>query len=151
MERVVIAAALVVAAAFVAWVLRHRRPDAPTQERVAVPAQVDRRDFARPDAPWLLALFTSETCESCVRAVARTRLLEGNDVAYEELPWQARRELHDRYHIDSVPLLIVADRHGVVHASLVGAPSFSDVSAALVAARLPGEVNGPTPGQLRYD
>lgn len=150
-ERVVIAAGLVAVTAVVAAWLSRRRPDPPTQDRVAVPAQVDRADFAGPGAPWLLALFTSETCASCGRAVARARLLQGSDVAYDEVPWQTRRRLHERYGIDTVPLLLVVDRAGVVLASIVGAPVFSDLAAALAAARVPGGFRGPTPGALRYD
>src|SRR4051794_29264313 len=45
----VVGAAAVVTAAY----LRHRtRVDPPIQVPYAVPSQLDRRDFARPDAPW---------------------------------------------------------------------------------------------------
>ena len=59
-ERVLIAAAIVVVVVAVALIVRHRRrPDAPTQGRGTVPAQLDRDDFARPEVAWLVAVFTS--------------------------------------------------------------------------------------------
>ena len=56
-----LAAVVVVVSVVVAVVLERRRPEAPTQSSWAVPAQVDRADFTRPDAPWLVAVFTSAT------------------------------------------------------------------------------------------
>src|SRR5204862_1615740 len=63
--RVVIAVALFVVLAGVALVMeRRRRPDAPSQGRAVVPAQLDRPDFPRPDAPWLVVLLPSSASES---------------------------------------------------------------------------------------
>ncbi len=75
MTRFVLVGAVVVLAVIVAVVLDRRKPEAPTQARWAVPAQLDRADFARPDAPWLVAVFTSATCDSCAKAVERANVL----------------------------------------------------------------------------
>jgi hypothetical protein len=135
MERVVIAAALVVVAAVVAVVLNRRRPQAPTQGRAPVPAQLDRSDFPHADKPWLLVVWTSKTCESCAAATAKAMLLESPSVGYIEVPWQERRDLHDRYGIEDVPLLVFADADGVVQASFVGTPEFAELSGAVAGAR----------------
>jgi len=148
MERVVIAAALMLVAAGIAAVLSRRRPNPPTQGRVSVPRQLDRADFTRPDAPWLVAVFTSETCDSCGRATEKARLLESGDVAYDELPWQRRKDLHQRYGVEDVPLIVVADAEGVVQRSFVGAPTFADLSAAVAEAREPGCTPDPNVGLL---
>jgi hypothetical protein len=134
-DRVLIAAALVVVAAAVAFVLNRRRPQAPTQGRVPVPAQLDRADFPDADKPWLLVVWTSTTCESCARATAKASVLRSDTVGYVEVPWQGRRDLHDRYGIEDVPLLVLADDEGVVRASFVGAPEFGDLVTAVAAAR----------------
>jgi hypothetical protein len=134
-ERVVIAAGLVVIAAAIAAVLNRRRPQPPTQERVAVPAQLDREDFPESDKPWLLVVWTSQTCESCARATAKAKLLEGPAVGYVEVPWQERRDLHERYGVEDVPLLVLADQEGVVQVSFVGTPEFADLAGAVAAAR----------------
>ena len=103
MERVVIAALIVVVAIAVALVLRRRRPDPPTQPAANVPVQVDRHDFARPDAPWLVAVFTSTTCHTCADVAAKAAVLASDDVAVAEVAYGADRALHRRYRIDSVP------------------------------------------------
>ena len=135
MERVVIAAAVIVITSAVALVLGRRRADAPTQDRVAVPRQIDRADFAQPEAPWLVALFTSETCASCADVMAKASVLASPEVAYDVIPWQTRKDVHQRYRIDTVPLIVMADQLGVVRRSFVGTPAFTDLEAALAEAR----------------
>jgi hypothetical protein len=130
-ERVLIAAALVAIAAAVAFVLNRRRPHAPTQGNIPVPAQLDRTDFPDADKPWLLVVWTSRTCESCAKATAKARALQSDTVAFVEVPWQDRRDLHDRYGIEDVPLLVLADDEGVVRASFVGAPEFGALVTAV--------------------
>lgn len=137
MERFLLAAAVVVVAAVVAILLERRRPDAPMQGATSWPAptQLDRADFARPDTPWLVAVFTSGTCESCAQALARAGVLASEAVAVEEAEYTARADLHKRYRIEAVPTIVVADTEGVVHASFVGPPSAADLWAAVAGAR----------------
>jgi len=134
-ERVVIAAALIAVAAGAAFVLNRRRPQPPTQGRAPVPAQLDRADFPDAAKPWLLVVWTSRTCASCEGAAERARLLESAAVGYVEVPWQDRRDLHDRYGIEDVPLLVLADHEGVVRASFVGTPEFAALAGAVAEAR----------------
>jgi hypothetical protein len=134
-ERLLIAGALLVVCLAVAYVLNRRRPQAPTQGKVEVPTQLDRADFADSGRPWLIVVWTSRTCASCERVVAQARLLESPQVAYTEVPWQDRRDLHDRYHVQDVPLLVLADGEGVVRLSFVGASNFAELAAAVAEAR----------------
>ena len=147
MERVLIAAAVVAAAGVVAFFLNRRRPQPPTQEKVPIPAQLDRDDFPSPAAPWLLVVWTSETCESCARVTAKARLLESDAVAYAEIPWQQRRDLHERYGVEDVPLVVLADHEGVVQVAFVGAPNFTDLVGAVAEAREPGSTPEPDLGR----
>ena len=126
-----IAAVLVALAVVVAVVLDRRRPDAPTQARWAVPTQLDRGDFVRPEAPWLVAVFTSATCDSCAGVVAKAVPLDGGEVVVQEVEIGADPALHRRYGIDAVPCLVVADAEGVVRASFVGPPTATDLWATL--------------------
>ena len=135
MERFVLAAVVVVLAAVIAVVMERRRPEAPTQGAWAVPAQLDRADFARPDADWLVAVFTSATCDSCAQALDRAKVLASEVVAVDEAEVKARPDLHKRYHIDAVPIIVVADREGVVRTSFTGPPSATDLWAAVAAVR----------------
>jgi hypothetical protein len=134
-DRVLVAAAIVLVAAVVALVARRRRPDPPTQPGRTVPAQLDRADFDRPGAPWLVVVFTSATCQSCADVVAKAAVLASDDVAVAPVEWQAQRAVHERYQIDAVPLLVIADRDGVVRASFAGPVSATDLWAAVAAAR----------------
>ena len=135
MERVLIAAAIVLVAVAVALVSRRRRPDPPTQPARSVPTQLDRRDFARPDAPWLVAVFTSATCHTCADVVAKAEVLASDDVVVDHAEWQTRKDVHDRYRIDAVPLLVIADGEGVVRHHVAGPVSATDLWAAVAAVR----------------
>lgn len=151
MERVVVAGVLIVVAVVVAAVLNRRRPEPPTQDRVAIPAQLDRADFPHPEVPWLLAVWTSATCDSCARATAKAVLLESPQVAYTEIAWQDQRDLHDRYGVDTVPLIVLADAEGVVRISFVGAPNFTDLVGAVAEAREPGSTPEPHLGRPDFE
>ena len=135
MERLLIVVAVVVLAAGVAGVVRRRRPQPPTQGRWPVPTQLDRADFERPEAPWLVVVFSSATCLSCADAVAKVVVLAGVDVCVQDVGVDDRPDLHRRYGIDAVPVTTVADGDGVVRASFVGAPSATDLWAALAELR----------------
>ncbi len=142
MERFLLAAAVVVVAVVVAVVLERRRPEAPTQGAWAVPAQLDRADFDRPDAPWLVAVFTSATCDACrdVRAKADVLAVD-HTVAVSVAEHPERRDLHQRYRIDAVPLVVIADGRGLVHRSFLGPVSATDLWAAVAEVRSSVEVD----------
>jgi hypothetical protein len=134
-ERVILAAAVVALAALIAVLVERRRPAAPTQAQWTVPAQLDRDDFDGPEVPWLVAVFTSATCETCAVARDKAAVLASTDVVVQEVEVMARRDLHDRYGIDAVPTILVADRAGVVRKSFLGPPTATDLWAAVARAR----------------
>ena len=144
MERLLIAGAVILVAVVVALVLERRKPDAPTGPRWAVPTQLDRADFAGAGQPWLVAVFTSETCDACAGTAAKAAVLASDDVAVDEVEVRARPDVHRRYAIDAVPTVVVADREGVVRASFVGPPTATDLWAAVAGLRDP---QSDTPGQ----
>jgi hypothetical protein len=144
----VVAGALVIVAVIAALIIQRRKPAAPTQPRTwEVPAQLDRADFAGADLPWLVAVFTSSACESCGRATAKAEVLASPLVAYEEIPYQSRKDLHERYGIEIVPLIVVAGDDGVVRASFIGVPTATDLWAAVAEARQPGVSPEPDLGR----
>jgi hypothetical protein len=148
-ERVALAAALVAAVAVAAAVVnlrrRRRSPAPPSQpRRFSVPAQVDRADFDGAEAPWLVALFTSETCDSCERMASKLSPVRSPQVAVQEVSWQERRDLHERYAIEAVPCAVLADADGVVRWSTIGADmTVTDLWAEIATAR----DGGPAPCQ----
>jgi hypothetical protein len=146
--RLVAAGALVVVAAVVAWRLRaHAEPD-PVRAPGEVPRQLHRADFTRAEAPWLVVLFSSSTCESCAVMASKVTVLECDDVAVCEVEFGAGRALHKRYAIDSVPLVVVADHEGVTRAAFLGPTSATDLWAAVAELRRPGSTPEPDLGRL---
>ena len=135
MIRVVLVAVVVAIAFAVALLAQRRAPDAPARGGGGSPRQLDRADFSNPSAPWLIAVFTSATCDTCVDTWQKVTVLESADVAVQQIEFQRDRRLHDRYAIDSVPLVLVVDDRGVVRNSFVGPVSATHLWAAVAEAR----------------
>lgn len=139
MARLLIAVALVALVAVVAEFVRRRRQlDPPTQPRRELPLQLDRTDFD--GSSWLVAVFTSDSCSTCVDVVHKAEVLRSDDVAVEIVSYQGRRDLHDRYGIDSVPCLVIAGADGVVRSGFIGPVTATDLWAAVAEAREPGTI-----------
>ncbi len=150
MPQLLIVVVLVAVAVVVALVLQRRSaPDAPEQgPSWAVPTQLDRNDFARPDAPWLVAVFSSSTCLACAGTWQKAEILESAEVAVQSLDSIADKAVHDRYRIDAVPMVLLADAGGAVRRSFVGEPTATDLWAAVAQLREPGSV---PPGCADHD
>jgi len=143
-----IAAAVLICALIVAAVLRRRRSvDAPTQPVFSAPAQVDRTDFVEADAPWLVAVFSSASCAACADVLAKAKVLACTEVDVVDVEYPAAQALHRKYHIDAVPIVIVADSRGVVRANFVGPLTATDLWAAVAEARHPGSSPEPDLGR----
>lgn len=142
MDRVALAVALAAVVIVVALVLQRRRPDAPAGGGVqhAAPPQLDRADFERPEAPWLVVVFTSATCSTCADVWAKAEVLASDDVAVQEVEAVRDRALHQRYQVGAVPIVVIADQRGVVVDSFLGPVSATHLWAALAEAREPGSV-----------
>jgi hypothetical protein len=133
--RLVLALIIVAVAVVAALLLERRKPAPPTRDAYPVPAQLDRLDFPRPDAPWLFVLFSSRTCDSCGPMVARVCGLESESVATVQVEAKADKALHDRYRIEGVPMVVLADADGVVRAGFVGSVDTWELEAALADAQ----------------
>ncbi|MEY2580458.1 MAG: hypothetical protein QOE09_307 [Ilumatobacteraceae bacterium] len=148
MTQVFIAGAVLVVALSVGAVLQRRRSiDAPTQPMFSAPAQIDRADFVGVEAPWLVAVFSSATCTTCADVVRKAQVLTCGEVAVVEVEHSASPALHRKYHVDAVPIAIVADPAGIVRASFVGPMSATDLWAAVAEVRHPGSSPEPQLGQ----
>ena len=135
MIRFVIVGVVVVVALLANLWQRKRQVDAPTQGASEVPSQIDRSDFVRPEASWIVLAFTSATCQTCSDIERKVRVLETSSVAIQILEYTAERELHKRYKIDAVPAVLMADASGVVQANFLGPVSATDLWAALARVR----------------
>jgi hypothetical protein len=133
--RLVVALVVVVVAVVAARLLERRRPAPPTRDAYPVPAQLDRLDFPRPEAPWLFVLFSSRTCDSCAPMATRVAALASESVATVDVEAKADKALHDRYRIEGVPMVVLADADGVVRAGFVGSVDAWELEEALAKAR----------------
>lgn len=140
MERIVVVVVIAAVAAVVATLVQRRTSGAPAPTGYHVPMQLHRQDFVRPDAPWLVVVFTSATCSTCQGVWDKVQHLGSAAVAVEEVEVSAARGLHERYAIDGVPTTVVADREGVVRASFLGPATATDLWAAVAELREPGSV-----------
>jgi hypothetical protein len=141
MARLLPAVILALAVALLAVWLQRRRPGArPVVDRHHVPTVVDRADFARPTADWLVVVFTSATCGTCAATWEVARQLESTAVATQEVEVGAEPGLHERYGIDAVPTTVVCGGDGSVVRSFLGPVSATHLWAAVAEAREPGSV-----------
>jgi protein-disulfide isomerase len=140
MERLLLALGIAVVAAVVALALRRRSgSDAPTQSTGRIPEQLDRADFAEPDKPWLVVVFASATCDACADVRSKAEVLATNEVSVAVSEYPRDKAVHDRYRIDAVPLVVIADARGVVRKSFLGPVTATDLWAGVAAAREPSE------------
>ncbi|MEC9000273.1 MAG: hypothetical protein VYC56_08345 [Actinomycetota bacterium] len=138
MDRLLLLLAIASAAAVAAHFLQRRRPDAPVRTGWSVPAQIDRNDFDNPKAPWLVVIFTSASCDACAAVAATAAPLASDTVEVQVVEYDERRDLHDRYGIDAVPLVVIADALGVVRVDHVGPVSATHLWGSLAEVREPG-------------
>ena len=128
-------AAVAGVAAMAAWWQQQRHRPAPTAAPGVPPGNLDRSDFRAPDAPLLIAVFTSETCSSCDAVWAELSGYESPVVATQNVEVGEEAALHKRYNIDSVPTAVVVDATGETQAAFVGplGPDHRQVLADMVA------------------
>ena len=142
MDRLLLLVLVAATAGTLAHLVQRRRPDAPVRTGWSVPQQLDRRDFDRPDAPWLVAVFTSATCDTCGSVVEVARPLESQAVAFQEVEAGDRRDLHDRYAVDAVPMVLLVDGVGVVRDHHLGPVTATHLWGSLAELRQPGSTPG---------
>ena len=143
MDKFVIAAVILAIAVLIAQQLSRRKPEPPTQQAWTVPQQLDRADFDRPDAPWLVAVFTSATCDACAQMLTKTELLRSDSVAVQIIEYPTAKVTHERYGIDAVPTVVIADAEGVVGRHFIGPTTATDLWAAVAELREPGSTPPP--------
>ena len=149
MDRVLLVLGAVLIAGIVALVLG-RKPGAPASNTHHVPNLLDRSDFVRPDAEWLVAVFTSSTCATCAGVWERADLLTSDAVATQRIDYQDDTALHERYRIDGVPTLVIADADGTVKRAFLGPVTATDLWAAMAEEREPGSVPPDCHGDLGH-
>ena len=133
----IIASIILIFAASLSFVVRRRKPDAPSQTTHTVPQQLSREDFLSAEKPWLLAVFTSSTCDACQDVATKAKVLASQEVAVQIIDFQEMPDLHARYSIDAVPTTVIADNRGVVQYGARGPVTATDLWAAMARCRDP--------------
>lgn len=150
MQRILLVVVAALVALVVSAVLRRRNGDAPTQGGFQIPSQLDRGDFDSPDAPWLVAVFTSSTCNACADVADKAAVLATSQVAVQRIDYVDHKDLHARYRIEAVPTLVIADDKGVVRNGFLGPVKAQDLWAAVAECREPGSTPEPCTGRREH-
>jgi hypothetical protein len=151
MINVVAVVVAVLVAVLVAWIVKKRAPEAPTQGGFHVPTQLDREDFPDATAPWLIAVFSSATCDACADVVSKAQVMASQHVNVVNVEYQIDKPIHERYAIDAVPTLVVVNEQGVVCAGFIGPVKAQDLWAAVAECRDPGSTPEPHLGKDSLD
>ncbi|MEI6199363.1 MAG: thioredoxin family protein [Actinomycetota bacterium] len=146
MVRILTVVGAMIIALVVSWFLRRRQVDAPTQGGFELPVQLDRNDFASPEAPWIVVVFTSATCGTCNDVATKAEVLASRDVAVVRVDYTTDPQMHARYKIEAVPTLVIADSVGVVKSGFLGPVKAQDLWAAVAECREPGTSPGACQG-----
>ena len=133
----IIASLILLFAAALSFFVRRRKPDAPSQTSRTVQQQLSRDDFDSAEKPWLLAVFTSSTCDACQDVATKAKVLASKDVVIQIIEFQEMPNLHARYSIDAVPTTVIADHRGVVQYGVLGPVTATDLWAAMARCRDP--------------
>ena len=113
--------------------LANRRvPDRPSVPKSILPYQLDRSDFNDSNVEWIFVLFTSDTCDACASVLNEVSKISLQNVVVQNIDYASNKSLHVRYEIDAVPILLLADRKGIVKWSFAGVPPSIAISEALV-------------------
>lgn len=116
---IVMVAVALIAAGAAQWQRVSHRP-APTTTAGVPPGQLDRSDFRAPEAPLLIAVFTSQSCSSCDAVWKELAGYESETVVTQNVEVNQDADLHRRYKIESVPTAVIVDRTGETQAAFVG-------------------------------
>lgn len=140
MDRLLLALALgAVAVGFALWIQRrHSSELTDSVGEFKAPEKLDRADFERPEAPWLVAVFTSASCSTCADVWVKAKALASPQVQVQQVEQSAEPKLHRRYDIRAVPIVAIADAHGKVRASFMGPVPATHLWAGLAELRDPG-------------
>ncbi|MCY3851000.1 MAG: hypothetical protein OXF75_09400 [Acidimicrobiaceae bacterium] len=141
MDRLLLVLGGVAIAGIVAALLGRGRQAAPASNTRTIPRQLNRLDFDGATRPWLVAVFTASTCDTCAGVMERARHLASSQVSVQELEYSAEAALHERYKVDSVPMVLIADETGSVRRAFLGPVTATDLWASLAELRDPGTVS----------
>ena len=135
MDRLYLLLLVASVAGILAYKFQRSSSDTPVRTGWSIPDQVNRKDFLSPEIPWLVAVFTSSSCDTCSEVMSKTVPLASSQVVVHEVEAKKDKDLHDRYKIEAVPLVALIDTQGVVRSHFLGPVSSSDLWSSLAELR----------------
>ena len=133
MSRLIVLVVLSCGASIVAVLLRKLNYRNFVTSGWSIPGHLSREDFSFLNEPWLVVIFSSESCETCKPAVAEGMKLASLGIAIQEVTAETNKGLHRKYDIDAVPMLLLVDKFGVVRSSHLGPSDFDEVKKSIEA------------------
>ena len=127
MSRVIVLVLLSSAASLTAVLLRKLNKRNFLTSGWSIPGHLSREDFRFTNEPWLVVIFSSESCETCKPLVAESMKLSSLGIAIQEIAVETNKDLHEKYGIDAVPMLLLVDKFGVVRSSHLGPTNSEEV------------------------
>ncbi|GIU85320.1 MAG: hypothetical protein KatS3mg008_2095 [Acidimicrobiales bacterium] len=129
MSGAVLTAAVVGAtAALVGLVLRRRGSQDAGLDLHGVPVHLEPADLGLSPSEWALVVFTDSECASCASTVRSAREKTAGRVALVEVDYRIRPDLHEKYRVDAVPMLLLVADDGTVDSWFVGPPTDHDLA-----------------------
>ena len=127
MSRVIVLVLLSFAASLTAVLLRKLNTRNFLTSGWSIPGHLSREDFGFTNEPWLVVIFSSESCETCKPLVAESMKLSSLGIAIQEIAVETNKDLYEKYSIDAVPMLLLVDKFGVVRSSHLGPTNSEEV------------------------
>ena len=127
MSRVIVLVLLSSAASLTAVLLRKLNKRNFLTSGWSIPGHLSREDFGFTNESWLVVIFSSESCETCKPLVAESMKLSSLGIAIQEIAVETNKDLHEKYSIDAVPMLLLVDKFGVVRSSHLGPTNSEEV------------------------
>ena len=127
MSRVIVLVLLSSAASLTAVLLRKLNKRNFLTSGWSIPGHLSREDFGFTNEPWLVVIFSSESCETCKPLVAESMKLSSLGIAIQEIAVETNKDLHEKYSIGAVPMLLLVDKFGVVRSSHLGPTNSEEV------------------------
>ena len=131
MSRLIVLVVLSCGASIVAVLLRKLNYRNFVTSGWSIPGHLSREDFNFLNEPWLVVIFSSESCETCKPVVTEGMKLTSLGVAIQEVTAETNKGLHEKYDIDAVPMLLLVDKFGVVRSSHLGPSDFDEVKKSI--------------------
>jgi len=131
MSRLIVLVVLSCGASLVAVLLRKLNYRNFVKSGWSIPGHLSREDFGFLYEPWLVVIFSSESCETCKPVVAEGMKLASLGIAIQEVAAETNKGLHEKYDIDAVPMLLLVDKFGVVRSSHLGPINFDEVKKSI--------------------